>query len=524
MAHLSRRTWVFAATLLALLLLLVTVCPVAVPAGAPAGFDQLAAGGFAGLPLSDASSWQNSYPWSMSMFKGDLYVGTGRVGCTSSVMSLMSGPMAGGSGVVLPGGLVPGNTPQAPPVSSFVSADGTSVTDVTKYNAFNATSRAEIWRLHRGKWTRVWQAPLIDSYLAGAPPASAAAILGLRGMAVVTGSHGRQALYAAAGGFSFALRQPLLMRSTNGVDWTPCYAPADMGRESRAIFAHRGKLYVGVGPAEIRSTVKAGAWASADPRDPMSWQKVIDFPTLDQTNTNVLSFATLAGRLYAGTSNGTGFQVWRSIVGHPRGNSDWTKVVTGGAGSTANEWAGTMAVFDGAVYVGSMHVPGISGSNQLKGFDLVRIWPSGSWQLVIGDPRRIETPAGSPLVEPVSGRPSGMGSPLNLYCWSMAVHDGRLYLGTFDLTSMLEFSDPTGERVGPMLGLTPEQVQALYAGGGGDLYRTGDGRSWETVTLNGLGDKYCYGFRNLVAAPGVLYLGLSNPFYGCQVWRFRSPR
>ena len=469
-----------------------------------------------------SDSWQNSYPWSMWMFKGDLYVGTGRVGCTSSVMSLMSGPMAGGAGVPLPGGFLPGNDPQAPPLSSFLSQDGRSVTDLAKYTAFNATSRAEIWRLRCGVWTRVWQAPLIDSYLVGAPRGSAAAILGFRGMAVMTDKYGVKALYAAAGGFSFALQQPLLMRSTDGVTWTPCYAPPEMGRESRAIFAHHGKLYLGVGPAEIRSTVKAGAWASDDPADPMSWSKVIDFPSLDPTNNNVLSFATLNDRLYAGTSNATGFQVWRSKVRDPMGNADWTRVVTGGAGSTANEWAGTMKVFNGAVYVGSMHVPGISGSTELKGFDLIRIWPSGSWQLVIGTPRTAVTPAGTRMMTPVSGKPSGMGNPLNLYCWSLAVHGGRLYMGTFDLTSMLKFADPTGQQIAAMLGLTAEQVQALYAGAGADLYRTWDGRSWGTVTLTGFGDQYCYGFRNIVAAPWRLYYGLSNPFYGCQVWEYRS--
>ena len=165
-------------------------------------------------------SWPNSYPWSMSMFQGDLYIGTGRVGCTSSVMSLRAGRWPVARALPLPGDFVPGNTPQAPPVSSFVSPDGTTVTDVAKYTAFNEASRAEIWRLHRGEWTRVWQAPLIDSYLAGAPKGSAAAILGLRGMSVMTDKHGVKALYAAAGGFSFALQQPLLMRSKDGVTWT----------------------------------------------------------------------------------------------------------------------------------------------------------------------------------------------------------------------------------------------------------------------------------------------------------------
>ena len=78
------------------------------------------------------------------------------------------------------------------------------------------------------------------------------------------------------------------------------------------------------------------------------------------------------------------------------------------------------------------------------------------------------------------------------------------------------------EQLAAMLGLTPEQVQALYAGAGADLYRTWDGRSWGTVTLTGFGDQYCYGFRNIVAAPFRLYFGMSNPFYGCQVWRLDS--
>jgi hypothetical protein len=87
---------------------------------------------------------------------------------------------------------------------------------------------------------------------------------------------------------------------------------------------------------------------------------------------------------------------------------------------------------------------------------------------------------------------------------------------------MLKFADPTGAQIGAMLGLTPEQVQALYAGAGADLYRTWDGKSWGTVTLTGLGDQYCYGFRNIIATSFHLYYGLSNPFYGCQVYDYRS--
>ena len=123
------------------------------------------------------------------------------------------------------------------------------------------------------------------------------------------------------------------------------------------------------------------------------------------------------------------------------------------------------------------------------------------------------------MMTPVSGKPSGMGNPLNLYCWSMAVHGGRLYLGTFDLTTMLKFVDPTGKQIAAMLGLTARAGAGAVRGRRRRPVPTWNGRSWGTVTLTGFGDQYDYGFRNIVAAPFRLYFGLSNPFYGCQVWR-----
>jgi hypothetical protein len=515
----KRRAFLILLLVVAALLVMLPAASTALAFGWTSAPTQIASAGIG----HDPGSWQNSYPWSMSMFNGDLYVATGRVGCTSAVMSLMAGPMGGGAGIPLPGGLIPGNDPQPPQLRDFLGADGASVTDNAKYDAFNAVSRAEIWRYHCGAWRRVFQAPMISSYLKGsAAPYAAAAITGFRGMKVFTDAHGVRALYAAAGGFTFAAQQPLMMRSTDGVTWTPVYAPAAIGRESRAIWSHHGKLYVGVGYGGLGSKVAAGAWASADPADPTSWTKVIDFPTLDPTNTNVVSFASYFGRLYLGTENSTGFQVWRSRVADPMGNGDWKKVVTSGAGMAINEWAGTMKVFEGWLYVGSMHVPGISGSTQVKGFDLIRISPWDTWQLVIGDPRTAVTPWGARMMTPISGRPSGLGNPLNLYCWSLEVKDGQLYLGTFDLTTMLKGFDPTGEKVAAMLGLPLAQVQLLYAGAGGDLYSTWNGYGWKTRTLTGFGNQYDYGFRNIVAAPCGLYFGLSDPFFGCSVWQMKS--
>ena len=84
----------------------VSVLPCVAVAGSPAArgdwwtpqLTRIATAGIGDPP----DSWQNSYPWSMTMFNGDLYVATGRVGCTSAVMSLMSGPMAGGGAYCSP--------------------------------------------------------------------------------------------------------------------------------------------------------------------------------------------------------------------------------------------------------------------------------------------------------------------------------------------------------------------------------------------------------------------------------------
>lgn len=515
---------------------LMGVCAAAFLAPALAGASPAAASKALATPRADQwwaptltrsaqggfGDWQNSYPWSMASFRGDLYVGTGRLGCTSAVMSLMSGPMAGGAGLPLPGGISP------PRVDEFLSPNGLAVIPgaEAKFTSFADATRAEIWRLHDGVWQRVYQADLVMSFLQGnGAPYMTPEVAGFRGMAVFTDKTGKTALYAAAGGFTFAAKQPLLMRSTDGVTWTRVYAPPEMGRDSRAIYAHHGKLYIGVGYAGLGPSVAAGVWASGLPTDSTRWAKTLDFPSMasPNTNTNVLSFATFCGRLYAGTENKVGgFEVWRSTVADPAGNDDWRRVVAGGAGDAGNTWAGTMKVFNGHLYVGSMSVPGITGPVAFKGFDLIRVTPWDTWQLLVGNPRTVTTSSGTRTLQPLSGKPSGFGNPFNLYCWSLAVFNGRLYLGTFDASTMLKYAIDSGVPIGGIPGLTPEQLQALLATPGADLYRTWDGRNWSTVTLTGFGDPFNYGFRNLVPQLFRLYFGFSNPFYGCQVWLLRS--
>lgn len=53
---------------------------------------------------------------------------------------------------------------------------------------------------------------------------------------------------------------------------------------------------------------------------------------------------------------------------------------------------------------------------------------------------------------------------------------------------------------------------------GFDMFKSADGENFVPVTIDGLGDKYNYGGRTLLAADNGLYIGTANPFYGAQLY------
>ena len=154
----------------------------------------------------------------------------------------------------------------------------------------------------------------------------------------------------------------------------------------------------------------------------------------------------------------------------------------------------------------------------------------------------------------------------------MQVYDGKLYVGTFDTSSLLQV---LGQFVnGDLLRQTPEAwksqwkylkalmkaLQEADADGTGnpntlaqtikftnafvfqnisvyniasairllnylrkaqrgfDLYVSEDGVNFETITTNGFGDPYNHGLRVFAVTDQGLCVGTANPFYGTQVW------
>ena len=205
-------------------------------------------------------------------------------------------------------------------------------------------------------------------------------------------------------------------------------------------------------------------------------------------------------------------------------------------------------------------------ANLEQSVNLYRMDRDENMELVVGNATKM-FPNGS-----LSGLKSGFGRSENQYIWRMQVYDGKLYVGTFDTSSMLEC---VGQFVnGNLLTRTPAQwktqweylktlmkaLQATDPDGNGnpdtlaqtikfsykfvfenitvsniasairllnymrnakqgfDLYVSEDGVNFQTITVDGFGDPYNHGLRVFAATDQGLCLGTANPFYGTQVW------
>jgi hypothetical protein len=436
---------------------------------------------------------QNNYAWSMSEFKGDIYVGTGR---NIPYFVALGMKYRGGfpENMTLPFLTHPGGVP--PPPFVFKNQSPPSPAEVMTWSN---DMRAEIWRYHDGKWERVHQASTFINPLNGYTYPEG---VGYRIMTTFNDTGGTEALYAGVG---FGFGPVIVIKSTDGITWVPVNTASIPSKDTRAMISHAGRLYMGTAD---------GIYASGSPsKDTDTWQKVANF--------QVASLKSFNGYLYAGTGNPSGpsetngFEVWRSTTTSPAGPGDWVRVVPGGAGDAWNVLAATMETHDGELYVGSMNLPFATGTNGTKGFDLVRINIGDQWELVAGNSQ--PTLPTVPRDPPVSKLPSGFGNPLNLYAWSMKDYHGTIYLGTFDIGSLGQYIGDLPTNISPYVSNKDLATTAGYLGGA-DMWKSTDGTYWVPVDLNGFGNPNNYGFRTMQDSPEGFFVGTANPEEGCEIW------
>ncbi len=232
----------------------------------------------------------------------------------------------------------------------------------------------------------------------------------------------------------------------------------------------------------------------------------------NKNNKGIFAIRSFNGYLYAGTHNPLqGAEVWK--LDGPDPNEPPKRVIAHGGPRRLNEAAMTMYEWQDHLYVGTVanHILRMIGG--LKPCDLLRIDKNDEWQTVAG-------PCS------IGGERSGFGEKGNSYMWSMCEHNGWFYVGTYDivtgLTYMLTHPRYLLGMMGIYLGgekcLTGLQLIFEQGNSGGDLYKTQDGATWYCVTANGLGNHNNYGVRTMRSFEGRLFLGLSNPYDGLEVW------
>jgi hypothetical protein len=385
----------------------------------------------------------------------------------------------------------------------------------TPVDPFELDMRAEIWAYDplAGTWERVLKAPKII----GSHGKSIARDISYRSIAVYKSpGEAKPALYV--GTWSPARGPgPLILRTEDGRHFEPTCEPGLVGlpvTTIRALVPFKERMYTTPAGSRGGNTNVSGHAVVYESRNPAKggWEPVSDFGFGDLDNKSLHEMCAFGDHLYVGTLNHKGFQLWRSEC-EGEAPYQWEMVLQQGAWrGPLNQIALSMYPFRGALYIGTgIQGGGIDKQNNIGpgASELIRVHADKTWDLIVGTER--DTPDG--FKSPLSGRGPGFDKVFNGYFWRMCQHDGWLYMGTFEWSSVLgyvkrsNFKGPFGRVLGHV---DPRNVLEFQSGF--DLYRTNDGDNWVPVTTNGMGNPYNMGLRTLESTPHGLFIGTANPW------------
>jgi hypothetical protein len=425
----------------------------------------------------------NSYTHSMAWFKGRLYVTTMRAN-----FALMRSRLSLGLDVW------PIECPLDP---------------------FELDLRAEIWSYDplTDAWERVYKAP----WIVGSHGKKIPRDISYRSIAIHSRDEAEEPKLYISTWSPARGPGPVILVTEDGREYRKTCEPGLVGlpvTTIRSMVSFKGRLYTTPAGSRGGNTNISGHAVIYESRDPERgrWVPIHEFGFGDVGNKSLHELCAWGDHLYAGTLNHGGFQLWRSrCEGEPP--YTWEKVMEHGAGrGPLNQGVLSMYPFKGALYIGTgIQGGGVDRQNQIgpAAAELIRLHPDLSWDLIVGQPR--ETPDG--YKTPLSGRYPGFDNFFNGYFWRMCEHEGWLYMGTFEWSSVLGYISrskfpPTFANV--LAHVTPQAI--LENQSGFDLYRSFDGENWVPVTTNGMGNPYNMGLRTLQSTPHGLFIGTANPW------------
>ena len=382
-------------------------------------------------------------------------------------------------------------------------------------NPFDLDLCAEIWRynLHEGSWERVLKAPKITGSDGQPIPREIA----YRGIVVYRADEdAAPALFVST--WSPAKGPgPLLLRSEDGRKFVPTCEPGLIGlpvTTIRSLTQFKGRLFTTPAGSRGGNTNVSAHSVVYESKDPANgqWRPVSEFGFGQLGNKGIFEMTAFGDHLYAGTFNLEGYQIWRTMA-EGEVPYRWEKIIEYGAYRGAlNQCACSMYPFKGALYVGSgIQGGGIDRQHNIGPAppELIRIFPDGHWDLLVGDAR--QTPDG--YKNPLSGYLPGFDNFFNGYFWRMCEHNGWLYLSTFNWSCALCYANRQSwpQAFADIINKLGVQF-VMDRLSGFDLHRSFDGENWVPVTTNGMGNPYNMGLRTMSSTPFGLFIGTANPF------------
>ncbi len=312
-----------------------------------------------------------------------------------------------------------------------------------------------------------------------------------------------------------------------------------------------GVLYTAVGANSTSVEGLEGDFAgrvlrwTGDASDPFKFEEVAYLPG------SGAEFAVHENRIYITTWPGAELSTKQILAGVYR-----SPVLPSGGLTSATVWdeiwnasdyepdpvvaltygGGGIASFDGQLYWGTMHVPGVAAAaiakiynidinDQQKMFELffetnraISIYRSANpgsdakVELMYGDAKlKTYNPETKSFVEvdnkmgaAVWGR-SGFGNIFNNYTWTMQVYGNKLYVGTMDWSYLIQESEP--------MIMDYIKQQGIEVDNGADMWRieSSSGSGAVAEDLTGVGNYANYGIRTTWIDEKNLYLGMANP-------------
>jgi hypothetical protein len=463
------------------------------------GFPLLA-NNFQKSPPRGFGDRNNSWAQAMIWWNGNLYVGTSR---DSECLSLFA---VNEAAVAILGSTLAAETLPYPPLDPDLACT---------VNPAALPLAAQIWRWSpiTNAWTQVYESPDTLPNPGPGPPAPAETGFFLpyedafRGFAAYTESDGTQALYAfgvnaTIAWYRGALPPPRILRTTDGVNWTPL--PQDAGTflgtlpfntdhgSYRSPIAYNGMLFTLCGAVEGDGNLIASAnpkqgddaWFLAGPSNMLFYE-----------------LAVFNGWLYIGGFDPqNGYQVFKTQA---QGSPPYalTTVVPPGAGLTNMPSPSVVSMF---VHYGRLYV----GTATFA--EMIRINADDTWDLVMGAPR--VDPVTNQMKYPLSDLNAGFGLTLNDHVWYQDDPNNYLYAGTYNASTGLHLDPVHGPELQPTMG--------------GQLYVTPDDYHWTPVTTNGFstpsdpyGGMWDFGIRTMSSTPYGVFVGTANDYFGLTVFQ-----